>query len=128
MRCPCEIEIMTNLLNSRLPAYLEWKSLLTLPAVPIDKRKGLPQSCCVYFVLNVQGCVLYVGQTNNLARRWYRHEQMPQFQAYQATHLAWLPLDGLLLNAIEATFIAALKPPCNTTNGAKNSRWYGFPF
>lgn len=109
------MEALYDRANESLPDHVEFLSLLTLPSVPFEQRRGLPDSPAIYFVMNARRFLLYVGQTNNLARRWYRHQHLALLRECQAAYLAWLvPHDFALLPAIEAVFIAGFRPPCNS--------------
>lgn len=107
------MENIVRQVNWSLPEHVEWLPFLTLPSVPFEQRKGLPACAAVYFVHNAQRYVLYVGQANNLARRWYRHEKLALLRECQAAYLSWISMDNALLNAVEAAFIAAFRPSCN---------------
>jgi hypothetical protein len=88
--------------------------MLTLPSVAFGNRKALPTCPAIYFVLNAQGTVLYIGQSSNLATRWATHHQAGHLRTQQATRIAWLVMDDVtLLNAVEAACIAYFAPACN---------------
>ena len=92
--------------------------LLALPFVPMAERKRLPRLAAIYFVLNAQGTVLYVGQSINLAMRWAAHHRTTKLIEHQATRIAWLVMDDeTLLNAVESACIAYFAPLCNGFHG-----------
>jgi hypothetical protein len=88
--------------------------LLTLPFLPFAERKRLPRCAAIYFVLNAQGTVLYIGQSINLATRWAAHHRADILAERQATRIAWLVMEDVaLLDAVEAACIAYFEPACN---------------
>lgn len=91
--------------------------LLTLPSVAFDNRKALPTYAAIYFVLNAQGTVLYIGQTQCLFQRWQGHF-FARFRAHHASRIAWLVMsDDTLLKPVEKACIAYFDPLCNTRKG-----------
>jgi hypothetical protein len=91
--------------------------LLTLPSVPFSERKHLPRCAAIYFVLNAQSTVLYVGQSINLAVRWAAHHRAATLTTNQATRIAWLLMEDIaLLDATESACIAYFAPCCNGRN------------
>ena len=88
--------------------------LLALPFVPFNERKRLPRLTAIYFVLNADGTVLYVGQSINLALRWAAHHRTDKLINHQATRIAWLVMeDPAMLNVVESACIAYFEPLCN---------------
>jgi hypothetical protein len=89
--------------------------LLALPFVSFAERKRLPRLAAIYFVLNVEGMVLYVGQSINLALRWAAHHRATKLSEHQATRIAWLVMeDAALLDDVETACLAYFKPICNS--------------
>jgi excisionase family DNA binding protein len=87
---------------------------LTLPSVPFAERRLLPEIAAVYFALDAEGAVLYVGQTTRLRSRWATHHRLPQLQAVAGVRLAWCTVDKPdQLLAIEEALIATFAPPLN---------------
>ncbi|MEO0844027.1 MAG: GIY-YIG nuclease family protein [Cyanobacteria bacterium J06643_5] len=79
---------------------------LTLPSLSLNERKQLPSCSAIYFVM--QGdCVLYIGQTINLAQRWATHNRLKQFAKMVGDiRVAWLECsDTNLLRKVEAALI-----------------------
>lgn len=96
--------------------------LLALPSVAFDDRKALPKCAAIYFVLNPDGTVLYIGQSIHLAKRWAAHHRMTVLREKQAIRIAWLVMpDETLLNTAEAACITYFAPPCNGAPGPKDT-------
>jgi hypothetical protein len=92
--------------------------VLTLPSVPFAERRSLPGCAAIYFVLDGQDTVLYIGCSVNLAERWRAHHQARKLTDKGATRIAWLVMDDVtLLAGVEAACIVYFEPPCNTSIG-----------
>jgi excinuclease UvrABC nuclease subunit len=88
--------------------------ILTLPSVPFTDRRGLPKCAAIYFVLNDQGAVLYIGSSIELAKRWYGHHRIAVLMTHDAARIAWLVIDNVTaLRKVEAACIAYFEPVCN---------------
>lgn len=49
---------------------------LTLSSLPLEKRSQLPAVAGIYFVLNKNKQVQYIGRSVNIRRRWSGHHQL----------------------------------------------------
>lgn len=87
---------------------------LTLPSVALEMRSQLPTSPCIYFAIDSQGMVQYIGQSGNLQLRWEYHHRQKQLELMNGVVIAWLTIDSLhLLAEIEAALINWFNPPLN---------------
>jgi DNA-binding XRE family transcriptional regulator len=87
---------------------------LTLPSVPLEMRSLLPQTPCIYFAIDSQGMVQYIGQSGNLQLRWECHHRQKQLELVDGITIAWLTIDSpQLLIEIEAALINWFNPPLN---------------
>jgi hypothetical protein len=69
--------------------------LAALPNLSIQHLDRLPDCPAIYFAIDDQGRVLYVGQAKNLANRWrgqghHRTEQLKRIHRRHPVTLAWL--------------------------------------
>ncbi|NER99445.1 MAG: GIY-YIG nuclease family protein [Symploca sp. SIO1B1] len=46
---------------------------LTLPSVPLSQRSQLPTTPSIYFAIDTQGVVQYIGRSINPRQRWVSH-------------------------------------------------------
>ncbi len=46
---------------------------LDLPSLPLESRRSLPDISALYFVLDEDDELLYIGRANNLVKRWRGH-------------------------------------------------------
>lgn len=86
--------------------------VLTLPCLPLGERKALPLCPALYFVLNVENAIVYIGRTKSLQQRWIAHHK--GFRESEGLRIAWLSVDDpVLLSSIETACIAYFDPPLN---------------
>ena len=85
----------------------------TLPSVPLENRIELPTESCIYFAIDSQGVVQYIGRTANLKQRWSGHHQLGDLSLLSGVRIAYLSLDGSLLVEVEKALISWFKPPLN---------------
>lgn len=88
-------------------------SLSGLPSIPFgDRKKLLPNSPGVYFVMGADGSVLYIGRANSMLRRWRGKHAGHGFD--QAKSIRWLTVsDFRVLPEIEVAAIRRFKPLLN---------------
>jgi predicted GIY-YIG superfamily endonuclease len=93
-----------------------------LPKLNLQQRDHLPPCPAIYFALDDQGRVLYIGQAQNLAQRWrgtshHRIEQLKNIHRRHSVTLAWLDCSDCphQLDALEATYIDTFNPLLNGT-------------
>lgn len=77
--------------------------------IEVKKKRELPESPGVYFVWDVNGHVVYVGQAVNLNRRVsLSHENIVEGDA-----VSWLEFDEGSLNFAESYYIGVCRPVRN---------------
>lgn len=87
---------------------------MTLPSVPLEQKLLLPHAPGVYFVLDAEKNVLYIGRTKSLCIRWLNHHRLQQFEKLMSLSIAWLLLTSLdELSEVEACCIDYFQPPYN---------------
>lgn len=86
---------------------------LTLPSVPLESRRDLPTDPCIYFAIDGQGLVQYVGKAKNLRNRWGGHHHYNDFTRMSNVRIAYIAVDVDLLSAVERSFIEWIAPPLN---------------
>ncbi len=84
-----------------------------LPFVALEDKQSLPQEPCVYFVLDGQGTVLYIGQSENLKERWSSHHKLAAMMQLEGVKISFLKTDVELLRRVEIALIEAFNPPLN---------------
>jgi predicted GIY-YIG superfamily endonuclease len=86
-----------------------------LPSVAFEYRQDLPAVPALYFVLNSQRDVMYIGQTNNLSTRWKGHQRAIQMQA-GGYRIHWYRIDDEQQRiTTESQAIKYFRPPWNNS-------------
>ena len=89
-------------------------NLNQLPSIPLEARKKLPEISGIYFAIDSQGFIQYIGRSVNIQRRWLNHHRQPNLEQQQGIKIAWLEIsDHSLLPEIEKALIEYFKPPLN---------------
>lgn len=89
-----------------------------LPSVYLSDRKHLPSCPAIYFAIDAENRLLYVGQATNLAARWKNHHREHQLQEINKDSLvriAWQSWTLEDLSEAERYFINNLHPLLNGT-------------
>ncbi|MEA5517856.1 GIY-YIG nuclease family protein [Limnoraphis robusta] len=94
--------------------------LSSLPSLPFLNKDLLPHCSAIYFLLDSQNRVLYIGQATNLCARWkdhHRFEQLQKLNRKSNIRIAWLVCenDKELLDKTERYFIDLYQPLLNKT-------------
>ena len=88
----------------------------SLPSVSLEDKKMLPKIPGIYFAIDSQGTVQYIGRSTNIRNRWKHHEKYSRLKRLNLIKLAWLEIDNvLLLNEIEQALIDWFEPPFNVS-------------
>jgi len=87
---------------------------LDLPNLPLEERRALPDCAAIYFVLDNDDAVLYIGRAISLVRRWMAHHRAKQLLGIGSTRIAWLAVSDIaLLDDIERACIIHFEPSLN---------------
>jgi hypothetical protein len=88
----------------------------TLPSVPLKNRSKLPAEPCIYFAIDSQDVIQYIGRTVNAKARWTRHHRRFDLEMIGGVKIAYLMVDKSLLNEVEKALINWFDPPLNIRN------------
>lgn len=86
---------------------------LALPSVPLEDRRQLPTDPCIYFAIDSQNAVQYIGQSNNVRRRWAGHGQKQHLEKMDGVRIAYWQVQPSLLKGFEEILIEKYCPPLN---------------
>ncbi|NET61300.1 MAG: hypothetical protein F6K47_35790 [Symploca sp. SIO2E6] len=87
---------------------------LALPSVSLELRSQLPITPSIYFAIDTQGVIQYIGRSVNPKQRWANHHRLNEFNEIGGIKIAWLEVnDESLLNEIEQALIEYFDPPLN---------------
>ena len=93
-------------------------NLLKLPYVNLTQLKNLPTCSAIYFAIDSQDRVLYVGKSLNLAERWKGHHHLHHLQKIDeenSVRIAWIVWTEKDLSIAEKYFIKYYQPLLNGT-------------
>lgn len=95
---------------------LESIDLTILPSVTLHDLDHLPTTPCIYFAIDSQRVVQYIGRSVNPKARWTLHHRQNEISNLSEVKIAWLEVsDSRLLFSIESALISWFKPPLNKT-------------
>lgn len=86
---------------------------LALPSVPLEQRSLLPTTSCIYFAIDSQEDIQYIGRSVNAQQRWMQHHRYAQLNLIGGVRIAYLQVDADLLTEVELALIEWFKPPLN---------------
>lgn len=85
-----------------------------LSAVSIEERDELPEQPGIYFVLNKDNAIQYIGMSINLQKRWYSHHRQSDFDLIKDGKIAFITsLPKHYLQEIESVLIKSFVPKLN---------------
>lgn len=88
--------------------------LSTLPSVTLERRCELPQESGIYFAIDTENVVQYIGLSKNIQRRWLQHHRYDVLATIDGVRIAYLLVsDVTLLPEIEAALIEWFQPILN---------------
>ncbi|ERT07231.1 GIY-YIG catalytic domain protein [Lyngbya aestuarii BL J] len=95
-------------------------NLSSLPSLSLLNKDQLPHCSAIYFLLDCENRVLYVGKARNLCARWkdhHRFEQLKKLNRKSNIKIAWLVCENNkeLLDQTERYFIELYQPLLNKT-------------
>ncbi|MEH1795593.1 ribbon-helix-helix domain-containing protein [Nostoc sp.] len=88
---------------------------LALPSVSLHKRSHLPKTACIYFAIDSQGVIQYIGRTVNLQERWLKHHRYKQLAQSKDVRIAYLSIEPDFLPEVELALIEWFNPRLNQT-------------
>lgn len=94
---------------------LENLNIDCLPWLPLSFYKTFPKASGIYFVVDDESSVYYIGRSENINRRWLDHPQINNLRNLKNTKVAFLFLDSTFLNDVESKMIELFNPPLNKT-------------
>ena len=87
----------------------------TLPSLAFEYRQDLPPIPALYFALNSQREIVYIGETENLRTRWKSHHRARQMSA-GGYRIHWMEMaDADQRQSSERRAIAYFRPQWNHT-------------
>lgn len=88
--------------------------MLDLPFVPFEERQKLPKQPGIYYVVDSDDVIVYIGKTNNLRTRWAYHHRA--FQVSKGVYRIFWQLVALeKLSKAERAAVRIYGPMWNDT-------------
>ena len=91
----------------------------TLPWLPLEARSAFPRQPAIYFAIDSEGTVQYIGRSINPRIRWSGHHRFSDLQRLGGIRIAYLFVDADLLPAVEESLISWFNPPLNRNSPTK---------
>jgi hypothetical protein len=102
-------------------------NLAILPSLLLEQRSEMPEIAAIYFAIDSQGVVQYIGRAKNLKHRWEAHHKGVDLALMGGVRIAYLETDCDLLPEVEKALIQYFKPPLNGfQKKVKKSKTGGF--
>ncbi|MBD2563964.1 MULTISPECIES: helix-turn-helix domain-containing protein [Nostoc] len=86
---------------------------LVLPSVSLKERSQLPTTPCIYFAIDSNEVVQYIGRSINPAQRWVSHHKRQALSNHTGVRIAYLEVEVNLLHWVELALIRWFNPPLN---------------
>jgi hypothetical protein len=101
---------------------------LALPSVALTDRKQLPEAPCIYFAIDAEGLVQYIGLTKNLNKRWaytsHNHYEALSKMGFIEIRFAQVPdAKTYEVHELERALIRKFTPPLNTHDNPSGERY-----
>ena len=102
--------------------------LNSLPSVELESKSELPEQSAIYFAIDSQGAIQYIGRSSNLKNRWINHHRFNQLKSLGGVRIAYLFLDLDLLPSVEKALIEWFKPALNNSDSPEKRKRAQQPF
>lgn len=90
---------------------------LALPSLRLESRHNLPDKPAIYFVVDEDEEILYIGKALRLVKRWRGHHRLAQLEQLGNVRIAWMECEEKLISSFEVALIAHFNPPLNHGRG-----------
>ena len=87
--------------------------LNALPSVTLEDRAELTEAPSIYFAIDSQDVVQYIGRSINPQKRWLNHHRQSDLEAMSGVRIAYLTVESDLLPAVEEALITYFEPSLN---------------
>ncbi len=92
----------------------ETLNLSKLPWLPLEEKLSFPSSPSIYFCIDSENVIQYIGRSINLKKRWSKHHKFEDLNQTGNIRVLYLLVDDKsLLTEIENALISYFNPPLN---------------
>ena len=88
-------------------------NLKSLPSLSLGECAQLPPIPAIYFAIDSQGKVQYIGKSVNIQQRWTQHHRATQLKTLGEIRIAYLQTEPDLLDEVEQALIKQWDPLLN---------------
>lgn len=90
-------------------------NLSELPWLPLEEKSAFPTQPAIYFCIDSNDVVQYIGRATNLNQRWGNHHRYNQLTDIGDIKIAWLETSEDYLSEVEANLINYFNPALNNS-------------
>jgi len=83
---------------------------LDLPSVNFEQKYLLPEISGIYFVVDGEKNIIYIGRATNIKKRWMNHHQMNNCSDCK---IHWMEVKGKTQLKLEHQYITKFRPKLN---------------
>lgn len=95
-----------------------------LPSIDFEDRNQLPEVAGIYFAIDSNDNIQYIGQSMNIRNRLRTHNRKQQLSELSGVRIAYLEVsDTSLLNDIEQALIDYFDPFLNGTSNYRRNKY-----
>jgi hypothetical protein len=69
-------------------------NLSSLPWLPLDAKSAFPKNPAIYFAIDSQGTIQYIGCSVNPKARWAKHHRYKQLETIGSIRIVYLFVDS----------------------------------
>ena len=85
----------------------------SLPSVYLESKSELPRESAIYFAIDSQGNIQYIGRSSDIKQRWMKHHRFSQLTSIGNIRIAYLCMDADILPSVEKALIEWFRPSLN---------------
>lgn len=85
----------------------------SLPSVYLESKSELPRKSAIYFAIDSQGNIQYIGRSSDIKQRWIQHHRFSQLTSIGNIRIAYLCMDADILPSVEKALIEWFQPFLN---------------
>jgi excinuclease UvrABC nuclease subunit len=74
---------------------------LAMSSVELDNLNQLPDCSAIYFAIDSQNRILYIGQAVNLLTRWKNHHRIYQLQEINRVRQSYIKSNNVFIKLIQ---------------------------
>ena len=97
-------------------------NLSTLPWLPLEAKSAFPRKPAIYFAIDSQDSIQYIGRSNDVRERWKNHHRYEELAAIGGVRVVYLFIEAPeLLPEIEAALIDWFQPQLNLISSGRGA-------